>query len=111
MTRQDFGAPPSRPKDVTTVDWVMETFPSYSATITATSSLTIQLPPSPTDHTMYLVEINAQADLTVSIPSHVLFTAGTSPSTLLYSGKTGFFGFRYSATAGSWFLLSASSQL
>ena len=111
MTRQDLGAPPSGPYDVTTVSWVMETFPSYSATVSATQDLMIQLPQEPLDHTMYLVEIDAQETLTVTIPQHVLFTAGTAPSTLLYAGKTGFFGFRYSSTAGKWFLLSASSQL
>lgn len=89
----------------------METFPSYSATVSASHDLIIPLPTSPVDHMMYLVEIDATSDLTVTIPTDVLLTVGTAPSTHLYAGKTGFFGFRYSSTAGKWFLLSASSQL
>lgn len=89
----------------------METFPSYSATVSSSDNLTVALPGSPVDHTMYLVEVNAQATLTVTIPSEVNLTQGVAPTTLLYSGKTGFFGFRYSATAGKWFLLSATTGL
>lgn len=111
MTRQDLGAPPSGPNDVTTVSWVFNTFPSYSSTVTASENLTLSLPPHPIDHTMYLVEVYPTATLTVTIPHGVALTAGVAPTTLLYSGKLGFFGFRYSATAGTWVLLSATTQL
>jgi hypothetical protein len=47
----------------------------------------------------------------VTIPSSVLLTTGTSRSQQVPPGKTAFFGFRYSATSGAWFLLSATIQV
>jgi len=111
LTRQDLGALPSGPKDVTTVEWVYQTYPSYSLTVTPSSNYVVALPDDPVDHTMFLLEVDAQAELEVSLPEGVLLTTGNGPVTTIFDGKTGFFGFRYSATADSWFLLSATSQV
>lgn len=111
MTRQDLGAPPSGPHDVTTVSWVYETFPSYSQTVTTGIDYVVDLPGDPVDHTMFVLEVNATAEVAVSLPEGVLLTTGTGPVTVILGGKTGFLGFRYSATAGSWFFLSVTSQV
>lgn len=111
MARQDLGSAPSRPTDLTTVLWVTETYPSTSATISSTNSFTITLPSEPIDHSMYLVEVHAQAEIVVSVPNTVLLTTGTQPTVPLFAGKVGFFGFRFSSIAGSWYLLSATAQV
>ncbi len=111
MTRQDLGAEPSGPYDVTTVSWVYKTYPAYSATVSVSSNYVIELPTDPVDHTMYILEVDAQAEAEVSLPEGVLLTTGNAPVTTIFGGKTGFFGFRYSSTAGSWFLLSTTSQV
>lgn len=111
MTRQDLGTYPSTPYEVTTVQWVTQSYPSFSASVSTSSDLTISLPADPVDHTMLIAEVNATAEIVVSIPEGVLLTTGTAPSTVLFSGKAGFFGFRYSATASAWLLLSVTSQV
>jgi hypothetical protein len=113
MTREDYGTPPSTPYEVVTLSALYANLPSYSQTITTGTSFTIStLPASPVDHTMYLLEVNATATIQVTIPGTVIATIGVPVgSTTVFSGKTGFFGFRYSATKPGWFLLSSTSQL
>jgi hypothetical protein len=60
---------------------------------------------------MVVAEVHATADIVVSVPDGVLLCAAVQPNAYLHSGKTGFFGFRYSATAGAWFLLSSTTQV
>jgi hypothetical protein len=44
-------------------------------------------------------------------PEDTVLTIGPQFVTALPTGKTGFFGFRYSATSGVWFLLSSTAQV
>lgn len=111
LARQNLGAPPSRPNDYTDVAWVMTTYPSYSATVTTGEDLTITLPASPVDHTMFIAEVHATAQIVVSASEGTLMTTGTLPAITLYEGGVAFLGFRYSATAGTWFLLSTTAQV
>ena len=111
MARQSLGAPPSRPTELVDINWVYATFPSYSSTLTLGTNYTVVLPPSPIDHTMFLLEVKATATIIVSVPNGTLLTSGTAPNLTIFSGKIGFLGFRYSATAGAWFLLSATAQV
>jgi len=60
---------------------------------------------------MYLLEVHATANINIGIPNTVLLTVGTSTSLALLSGKNAFFGFRYSSTAQSWYLLSMTTQV
>jgi hypothetical protein len=93
------------------IEWVEEFFPSLSSYTTSSINLTIALPSIPVDHMMFIAEVEARAPIVVSIPSGVLLTTGTQPATPLATGKTGFWGFRYSANAGAWFLLSSTAQV
>jgi hypothetical protein len=69
------------------------------------------MPSDPVNHQMQLFEVYANGtDVVVTIPSNVLLTLSTAPAVTIPSGKTGFFGFRYSTNAGAWFLLSAGVQ-
>jgi hypothetical protein len=112
LAKQNLGPPPSRPQDYVDVAWVTSTYPSYSATISVDADYEIALPGAPVDHTMFLLEVNSpNLVVVVSVPAETRLTAGTATTTTLFPGKTGFFGFRYSATAGAWFLLSATSQI
>jgi hypothetical protein len=111
LARQNLGAPPSRSTDYVDLSWVYSNLPSYSAVTSQAVDYTVVLPPTPVDHTMYLLEVAAQADLTVSVPNNVVLTTGTAATVPLFTGKTGFFGFRYSQTANAWFLLSATAQV
>jgi len=112
LAKQNLGPPPSRPQDYVDIAWVTSVYPSYSAVVTVDEDFTITLPDEPVDHTMFLLEVYAPGMVvTVSVPAETRLTVGTAAATTLYPGKTGFFGFRYSATAGAWFLLSATSQI
>lgn len=112
MTREDYGTTPSTPYEVVTLSALYANLPSYSQTVVTSENYTIVLPSSPVDHTMYLLEVDATAAITVTIPDTVLATIGVPVgSTAVFSGKTAFFGFRYSASRDSWFLLSSTSQL
>jgi hypothetical protein len=111
MTREDYGTTPTTPYEVVTLSALYANHPSYSQTIVADASFTINtLPSSPIDHTMYLLEVHATATITVTAPGGILLTVGIPSSLVVFSGTSAFFGFRYSATAGSWFLLSTTNQ-
>jgi hypothetical protein len=60
---------------------------------------------------MYLLEVAATATIVVTVPGSVTLTVGVARTMTVYTGKTAFFGFRYSTTAGAWFLLSATVQV
>lgn len=111
MARQNLGARPSRPNDYVDVEWVTSTYPSLASYVSSGVDIVISLPEDPVDHTMLIVEVEARANITVSLPENVLLTIGTQPVAAIYSGKTGFFGLRYSANAGAWFLLSTTAQV
>jgi hypothetical protein len=111
LARQNLGARPTRPNDYVDVEWVVSTYPSFSASATAGHDVVISLPLNPVDHTMFIAEVRATAQIVVSVPNGVLMTTGTLPAVTLYAGKVGFFGFRYSATAGAWLLLSTTAQV
>lgn len=108
---QNLGPAPSRPHDVVDIAWVTVTYPSFSAYVTTATDLVIEFPDSPVDHTMLLVEVFAQVQVTVSVPDDTVLTVGTQPHMVVAATKTGFLGFRYSAHAGAWFLLSATTQV
>lgn len=110
MTRKDFGTPPTTPYEVVTLGVLNQTLPSYSLTVETAENYTIVLPSDPVDHTMFIVEVDAQARILVTVPDTVVLTEGLAYITLLPSGASGFFGFRYSATVDKWFLLSATNQ-
>lgn len=78
---------------------------------TASGDFTIELPLNPVDHTMFIAEVEATAEIVVSVPDGVLLCTAVQPNAPLHPGKTGFFGFRYSANAGAWFLLSQTAQI
>jgi hypothetical protein len=90
------------------VEWVRATYPSYSTTLTRGTNFTITLPADPVNHQMQLVEVLATAPIQVTSPG--LLTYGAARVTLIPSGKTAFFGFRYSTQATNWFLLSTAVQ-
>lgn len=111
MARQNLGTAPSRPNDYVDVTWVQQNYPSLRSYTSSGVNLAIELPEDPVDGTMFISEINARADIIVSLPDGVLLTTGTIPTFPLFFGKTGFFGFRYSAHADAWFLLSTTAQI
>lgn len=60
---------------------------------------------------MQLYEVYAHgASIVVTVPGTVKLTVSTAPMVTVPSGKTAFFGFRYSTNASAWFLLSAGVQ-
>jgi hypothetical protein len=93
------------------IEWVTSRYPSFSATITSAVDVTLTFPPDPVDHTMLLVEVVATDNIDVTCPDGTVLTIGPQFQTSLPVGKTGFFGFRYSATSGVWFLLSSTAQV
>jgi hypothetical protein len=111
VTRQDLGAAPSGPYDVTTVSWVTDTYPSTGLSVSTGENYTAVLPSHPIDHSMFLLEVVATANIVVSVPDTVLLTEGVAPYQTVFTGKSAFFGFRYSATQDSWFLLSNTLQV
>lgn len=111
MARQNLGARPSRPNDYVDVEWVQTEYPSLASYVSTGVDVVVQLPSDPVDHTMLIVEVDARADISVSLPDGVLLTTGTLPVMVVYANKTAFLGFRYSANAGAWFLLSATAQV
>jgi hypothetical protein len=90
---------------------VTANYPSFSAVITSATDVTLSLPSNPADHTMLLVEVIATGDIDVFCPEGTVLTIGPQFQTSLPVGKTGFFGFRYSATSEVWFLLSSTAQV
>lgn len=111
MATQNLGAPPSRPNDQVDVAWVTSNYPSYSSFVSAGANFTLTLLSSPVNHTMLLCEVYATNAIVVSVPTETLLTVGCQPHTPIPATKTGFFGLRYSANAGAWFLLSATTQV
>jgi len=93
------------------IDWVTSQYPSFSTTITSAVDFQLSFPSDPVDHTMLLVEVVATGDIDVDCPDGTVLTIGPQFQMSLPSGKTGFFGFRYSATSGIWFLLSSTAQV
>jgi hypothetical protein len=93
------------------VEWVLSTYPSLSAYVSATSDFTISFPSLPAPDTMLLVEVFAQNQVIVHTPVGTVLTVGTQSATVVPAHKTAFFGFRYSPTAGAWFLLSSTTQV
>ena len=112
MALQNLGTTPSRPTDTVDVEWVTSAYPSFSAFVsTSASTYTPVLPTSPADHQMHLVEVYASTTgTTVNTPVGVLLCRGLFSTTTIPVTKTGFFGYRYSAHAGAWFLLSTAVQ-
>lgn len=116
MARKQLGPTATAPTDTVDVAWVQNyvtTFatanlPSYSTYVSSNVDYVLALPVSPVDHQMQLFEINATANINVSIPAAVQRMFGASPSVALSSGQTGFLGLRYSAHAQAWFLLSSA---
>lgn len=86
-------------------------YPSFSAVVTSDIDVVLTLPSDPVDHTMLLVEVIATGDIDVFCPEGTALTIGPQFQTSLPSGKTGFFGFRYSAASEVWFLLSSTAQV
>jgi hypothetical protein len=111
VATQDLGPDPSRPNDVVDVAWVSGQYPFFSMTLTSSINVVLSLPSDPADHTMVLFEVIATGDITVMCPEDTVLTIGPQFVTALPTGKTGFFGFRYSATSGVWFLLSSTAQV
>lgn len=112
MATQNLGPRPSRPTDQVDVEWVLSTYPSLSTYVSATSDFTVSFPVSPEPNTMLLVEVFANnTQVRVSLPTGTVLTGGTQLVTVVAANKRGFFGFRYSATAGVWFLLSSTTQV
>jgi hypothetical protein len=111
LARQNLGARPSRPNDVVDIEWAQSTYPSYSSFVSATADFTLTLLSDPINHTMLLCEMYANgADVVVTVPGTVKFTVSTAPVVTVPSGKTAFFGLRYSTNASAWFLLSSAVQ-
>jgi hypothetical protein len=111
MALQNLGEPTLRPNDYVTLTYLQNNYPSTSARVVSYGNYTIALPSSPVDHAMFVVEVVAGSTaILVTIPGTVLLTAGVFSSYTLQPHKTGFFGFRYSAAASSWFALSAALQ-
>lgn len=112
MAFQNLGEAPSRPTDVVDISWVTASYPSYSTYILTHVNYVIVLPDDPVDHQMQLYEIHAGGanPVTITVPSSVLLTKGLVTVSVLPNGKTAFYGFRYSAHVGSWFLLSSAEQ-
>ena len=79
--------------------------------VSISTDYTIELPDDPTDHQMAIYEIRASAPATVLIPSEATLTTNTRTAYVLRAETTGFFGFRYSASASTWFLMSATMQV
>lgn len=111
MATQQLGPRPTRPNDVVDIAWVTSAYPSFSAYVTTASDFTVEFPDEPVEHTMLLVEVYAASQIQVSVPAGTALTLGTQPHTVIQATKTGFFGFRYSAHAGTWFLLSSTTQV
>jgi hypothetical protein len=111
MATQNLGPRPSRPTDQVDVEWVLSTYPSLSTYVSASADFAISFPDDPEPNTMLLVEVFAESEVAVSLPEGTLLTVGTQSVTVLLPTKTGWFGFRYSANAGAWFLLSATAQV
>jgi hypothetical protein len=112
VATQNLGPAPTRPTDVVDLGDLTTMYPSLSSTVVTHVNITAPLPPSPIDHTMFFLEVAAPTvQITVTVPVDTLLTTGVQPVTVVPPGKTGFFGFRYSATAGAWFLLSSTTQV
>lgn len=112
MTRKDLGPTPVGVKDQLTLGWARTVYPSFSSYIETPSDFTIILPEDPVEHQMEIFEIKAVNNRAlIFMPADVVFCLGTHPAVTLEAGKTGFFGFRYSSHAESWFLLSTSFQV
>lgn len=82
---------------------------SRNFSVAATGSFTLAAPTSPTDGQMIMVEVRASAAVTVTIAAAILLTTGLTASLAVASGKSGFIGLRYSASAATWYLLAATS--
>ncbi len=111
MTRQDLGLTPDEPASVVTLGFLRAIYPSYSTFLSVGANYTVVLPPDPVNYQMELFEVYATADVSVTFPNDVLLTGLGQNSYEILTGLTGFFGFRYSMAAGTWFLLSATVQI
>jgi len=84
---------------------------SSSAFIAATGSFTLNTPASSGDGRMMMIEVRASAAVTVTIAATILLTTGQTASLAVASGKSGYLGLRYSASAAAWYLLAATAQV
>lgn len=110
MARKNLGLEPVSPDDETTVGYFVATLPGHSSYYQVSSNFVIPLPHSPSDHQMELFEVSAIAPVIVSCPPGTEITNGTNFAISVPGGKTAFLGFRYSAHALVWFLLSSTVQ-
>lgn len=112
MATQNLGPAPTRPTDIVDLGDLQTLYPSLSSTVVSDVDIDVEFPADPIDHTMFFLEVAApSAQITVTVPVGTLMTTGVQPVTVVPFGKTGFLGFRYSATAGAWFLLSTTTQV
>lgn len=111
MTRKDLGPTPVGVHDQLTVGWARTTYPSYSTYVSVESDYHIVLPTDPVEHQMEVYEIHAGTNRVLAFsPDGVNVCQGAHPAITVEAGKTAFMGFRYSAHAGKWFLLSTAQQ-
>jgi hypothetical protein len=110
VARKNLGLPAGVSADGITVGYFIGAVPGHSSYYEISSNLVIPLPASPSDHQMELFEISAIGPVVVSCPPGTLLTGGTTSAISIPGGKTVFMGFRYSAHAMSWFLLSSAVQ-
>lgn len=110
MTTRDLGLTPVGNTDVITLGFLEAAFPGHSTFIATDQDTVIPLPALPADMQMELYEINALATIQVSVPDGVRMTTGLLSSISLSQNKTSFWGFRFSAHAAAWFLLSFALQ-
>lgn len=78
--------------------------------VTASANYTIVLPSNPIGNLMRVVEVRATAAITVTVPASVRLTTGLTNTLSLAAGKSAFFGLRYSASSGAWYLMSATAE-
>jgi hypothetical protein len=110
VARKNLGLTPITSNDEITVGYFVGLIPGHSSYYQTSSDFLIPLPPNPSDHQMELFEISAINLIVVSCPPGTLLTGNASPALSVPGGKTAFLGFRYSAHAMSWFLLSSTVQ-
>lgn len=111
LARKDLGPTPVGVTDEVTLGWVRNTYPSFSNYISTGEDLYLVLPEDPVEHQMELFEVYAAGSrIHVFIPDYVKATYGTHLGSTVESGKTAFFGLRWSSHAQAWFLLSATFQ-
>lgn len=111
MARKNLGLNPSETADQITVSYFVGAIPGHSSYYQTSSNFTIPLPLSPADHQMELFEVSAIGPVIISCPGGTLITNGTAATVSVAGGKTAFLGFRYSANAVAWFLLSSTVQI